>query len=342
MPKILIEDTTETNHRIGAALAADVIERNTQKILLVKDKLSQFIRGTLIPDQTANTLRQFLLSLILDILPDSGTTIRVDGATSFQTLEKESKSNGSLLNQLKISIQVGRLINKNKNPVAENAVKEVLKEILRLKAANSTISQTDLDIVMRNINNRITFNGLSPKEIMFKRDMVSNEDIPVKSKQISDLQASNRKTSSKRSQQFKSRFMKKTPHQDFQIGQLVLIRSALNKNCPRDTYIIEYRIQETDRVYYLIRKLKARLNQRLYKVLPDEFVLAPSQKPCVKQDYAVTDPVTTDEESTLNPIEQKKQLDTRRKSTRKAAIQASKKISALNRVSKEPRNLFKH
>ena len=135
-PKNLIEDTTETNHGIGATLAADVIERNTQKILIVKDKLSQFIRGTLIPDQTANTLRQSLLSLILDILLDSGTTIRVDGTTSFQTLEKESKSNGSLLNQLKISIQVGRLINKNKNPVAENAVKEVLKEILRLKAAN--------------------------------------------------------------------------------------------------------------------------------------------------------------------------------------------------------------
>ena len=62
---------------------------------------------------------------------------------------------------------MGRLINKNKKTVAENAVKEVLKEILRLKAANSTISQTDLDIVMRNINNRITFNGLSSKEIMF-------------------------------------------------------------------------------------------------------------------------------------------------------------------------------
>ena len=189
---------------------------------------------------------------------------------------------------------MGRLINKNKNPVAENAVKEVLKEILRLKAANSTISQTDLDIVMRNINNRITFNGLSTKEIMFKRDMISNEDILVKSKQISDLQALNRKIS-------KSRIMKKTPRQDFQMGQLVFIRSTLNKNCPRDTFIVEDLIQETDRVYYLIRKVQARLNQRLYKALPDELILAPSQKPYGKQNSTETDLAMTDEESTLNP-----------------------------------------
>ena len=342
LPKTLIEDTTTTNHGIGAALAADVIERNTQKILIVKDKLSQFIRGTLIPDQTVNTLRQSLLSLIMDILPDSGTTIRVDGATSFQALEKESKSSGSLLNQLKISIQVGRIVNKNKNPVAENAVKEVLKEILRLKAANSTISQTDLDIVIRNINNRITFNGLSPKEIMFKRDMVSNEDILVKSKQISDLQLLNRKTSSERSQKSKTRFMKKTPHQDFQIGQLVLLRNSLSKNCPRDTYIIEDKVQETDCTYYLIRKVQTRLNQRLYKVLPDEIVLAPSQKPYPKQDSSNIDLVTSDEENTPNSGQQTKSVVTRRRSTRKAAIQASEKISALNRVSKQPRNPFKY
>ena len=196
---------------------------------------------------------------------------------------------------------MGRLINKNKNPVAENAVKEVLKEILRLKAANSTISQTDLDIVMRNTNNRITFNGLSTKEIMFKKDMISNEDILGKSKQISDLQALNRKISSNRSQQSKSRIMKKTPRQDFQMGQLVFIRSTLNKNCPRDTFIVEDLIQETDRVYYLIRKVQARLNQRLYKALPDELILAPSQKPYGKQNSTETDLAMTDEESTLNP-----------------------------------------
>ena len=76
-------------------------------------------------DQTADSLREAILSMCLDILPDSGTVIRVDGATGFQSLAREAQTNGSLLNKLKINIEVGRLLNKNKNPVAENTVKEV-------------------------------------------------------------------------------------------------------------------------------------------------------------------------------------------------------------------------
>ena len=72
----------------------------------------------IIPNQTAETLQQALLSMVLDIIPDSGASIRVDGATVFQTLVRKSKVNGSLLNKLKISIEVGRLTNKNKIPVA--------------------------------------------------------------------------------------------------------------------------------------------------------------------------------------------------------------------------------
>ena len=47
--------------------------------------------------------------------------------------------------------------------------------------------------------------------------------------------------------------------------------------------------------------MQARLNQRLYKALPDELILAPSQKPYGKQNSTETDLAMTDEESTLNP-----------------------------------------
>ena len=338
LPKILLEDTTETPKGIGTDLAADVIERNTQKILIVKDKLSQYTKGILIPDQTADTLRKFLLSLVLEILPDAGTTIRVDGATAFQTLENESKNPGSLLSQLKISIQVGRLINKNKNPVAENAVKEVLKEILRLKGANCTITQTDLDLVMRNINNRITFNGLSPKEIMFKRDMVSNEDIQVDLTSVLESQTKNKRESSTRSQKSKQRIMKKTPDQAFHIGQLVLLRSAANKHTPGDIYLVEDTLQENTRLYYLIRKLQARLNHRLYKALPDELISAPYPPDYnVSQDIPPTD---IDRTPRLDPTD--RNMPTRRKSTRKAALQASERISAAIRPLKRSKASFKH
>ena len=45
LPKVLIEDTTSIPKGIGTNLAADVIERASQKILIVRDELTQFIRG---------------------------------------------------------------------------------------------------------------------------------------------------------------------------------------------------------------------------------------------------------------------------------------------------------
>ena len=124
LPKVLVDDSTSIPNGIGTNMAADVIERNSQKILIIRDKLSQFMRATIIANQTAETLRQALLSLILDILPDSGATIRVDGATAFQTLSRESATNNTLLNKLKISIEVGRLTKKKKTLLQKTQCKK--------------------------------------------------------------------------------------------------------------------------------------------------------------------------------------------------------------------------
>ena len=60
-----------------------MIERS-QKILIVREKLSQFLSGCLIQDQTVDTLRPILISLVSPKLTDTGATVRVDGATAFQ------------------------------------------------------------------------------------------------------------------------------------------------------------------------------------------------------------------------------------------------------------------
>ena len=275
LPKVLIEDTTTIPDGIGTRLAADVIERASQKILIVRDELTQFIRGTIIPNQTADTLRQALLNLTLDIIPESGTVIRVDGATSFQALARESATNNSLLCKLKIKIEIGRLINKNKNPVAENAVKEVLKEILRYTTSKRPITTTELHIVLKNVNSRIRSNGLSPTEMMFKRDMLSNENIQVNEEDVKKDKEINRKKGHITSQKSKARYKVKTPQQSFEIGQLVFLRNAMDKNTPRELFIIEEFVESEDTAYYLIRKLQNTLNSRLYKVLPDEIIPAP-------------------------------------------------------------------
>ena len=88
LPKVLLDDTTSKPRGIATDFAADVIERETQKILVVREKLSQFTRGTIIPNQQKDTLRSALLSMVVDLIPDTGAEIRVDGATAFQALQR--------------------------------------------------------------------------------------------------------------------------------------------------------------------------------------------------------------------------------------------------------------
>ena len=70
--------------------------------------------------------------MIADFIPSSGAVVQVDCATSFQTLHNESNTKGTDLNSLNIKIDLGRTVNANKNPIAENAIKEYHKERLRL------------------------------------------------------------------------------------------------------------------------------------------------------------------------------------------------------------------
>ena len=63
------------------------------------------------------------------MLPQTGTTIRVDPALGFQSLLNEDKlGKSNLLKQFNITLDIGRVKNVNHNPVAECAIKEFKKE----------------------------------------------------------------------------------------------------------------------------------------------------------------------------------------------------------------------
>ena len=123
-------------------------------------------------------------------MPDTGAEVRADGATGFQALAKESTTAGSQLFQLNIKIVIGRLMNKNKNPVAENTIQEIHEEILKLKGRQGSISPTELAIILRNINNRVRYNNLTPKEIMFRRDALSHNPVDIEDQVIMNQQSS--------------------------------------------------------------------------------------------------------------------------------------------------------
>ena len=86
----------------------------------------------------------------------------------------ESLANDSILRRFGIRIDLGRSHNPSKNPIAENAVKEFLKERLRLKPDGGPVSEVERCVIMRNMNSRIRNRGFAPKEIFLRRDLASN------------------------------------------------------------------------------------------------------------------------------------------------------------------------
>ena len=354
LPKVLLEDSSTTPEKLASNFSADVIEREGQKILVVREGISQYTKGIIIKDQTAETLRNALLTLVIDLIPDSGTEIRVDGATAFQALERESITNNSLLKKMGIKITVGRLLNKNKNPTAENAVKEIQKEILRLKNTSGQITPTELSLVMKNVNSRMRFNGYTPREILFRRNNFTNLPMEINDQTILNKQMENRANASEASRKHNSLFRKPSPTQNFNMGDLVLLRNHVEKNKPRDTFLVEDFLDEGNRHFILIRKVSKLLKPRLYKALPEELILCPGQ-PLLKPDFSDVQPEEPvvldgykDRQPTL-PIDTRPELkmptsnlEPRRCRRRSAAIKAEQRMKNMVTLVKERNTKKKH
>ena len=363
LPKVLLEDTNKKSDGFASEFAVDVIERTGQKILIVKEKLSQFLMGSIIADQTADTLKAAVLSHVCSMMPDSGTVIRTDGATAFQALEREAKISGSALQKLGIKVEIGRLINKNKNAAAEIAVKEVQKEILRHTGKEGPIDAATLSVVLRNINMRVRYHGLSSKEVVFRRDMISNSPKDVDDDVLAEKQINNRMAESQSSMKYNEKFKSKSPPQHLKVGDLVFKREKPDKTKIRDLFIIEDVKINGNEEMFLIRKYQNSLRPRLYKAKADEIYLAPqidSQLPSDHPDLQVPSqpdsvlhqdsPTETDKPEVEN-VKNSEQAD---KSTvsprlhdrlprRRAALLAEKKwASMVNRVPLQKRRTTKY
>ena len=102
-------------------------------------------------------------------------TIRTDNASTFQNIYSSSEDPQSWLNKFNIKIELGDTFKHNRNPIAENLVKECHKEIDKAGYADCTLDQCMLMLVMKNIKSRIRNRGLSAKEMCYMRDKVTNK-----------------------------------------------------------------------------------------------------------------------------------------------------------------------
>ena len=114
---------------IGVSFAADVARRHRQLILVLRETVSSYTLTTLIKSEKLEDLRNALIVLCSQLrsLHDGGATVRVDPASGFCALATDP-----ILLSHGITLEIGRVKNPNKNPVAERAIEELGLELLNL------------------------------------------------------------------------------------------------------------------------------------------------------------------------------------------------------------------
>ena len=185
-PHTLIQQSTgDPPDTVGVSFSADVIKCNRQLVLVLRENTNSFTASCIIDNERHDTLRDALIRLCIEMRPLDGPSavIRTDPAPGFTRL-----SNDELLQRHRICIEIGRIKNPNKNPIAEKAVRELQDELLRHDPLGGPASPLTLSIATASLNSRIRSRGLSAREMWSQRDQFTNQQIPFLDQQMIQMQ----------------------------------------------------------------------------------------------------------------------------------------------------------
>ena len=146
--------------------------------------------------------------------------------------------NDPILQKSSISLEIGRIKNKNKNPVAERAVEELGLEILHICPEGGPISRFNLALATANMNRRIRHSGLSSFEIWTQRDQITGDQLPINDIQIILSQQFGRVQNHSSSARSKAHGKAGAPTPQLRVGDLIYLYSDADKTKTRDKYMI--------------------------------------------------------------------------------------------------------
>ena len=154
-PDQRLQQSPETpTEMFECSYAADVLKRNQQLILVLREWecVTSYTKTRLIPDERGGTLREAILTIILDLHPldRPPAVIRVDPAQEFIALR-----NDEILHRFRISLDIGCMKNINKNPVAEKAIGELEEELLCQVPSETSVSEFSLAVATLRLNSHI-------------------------------------------------------------------------------------------------------------------------------------------------------------------------------------------
>ena len=226
------QNSTPSPDHPGGLFTADVMRRAKQKILLTRDIFSSFTTGEILENESHTQLRNGLLSTSALIRGDR-CSVHVDNAPGFKALQYDQQ-----LKDAQITLDYGRVKNKNKNAVADKCVQE-LEEILRKSCASyRPITKKELDNALLIINKQIRNRDYSAKELLFQWDQHSGMQLSFNDKKLAQRQKSLRSGNHFSSERSKAKGGIPAQPADVTIGDLVHIKSEGDKFHPRERYII--------------------------------------------------------------------------------------------------------
>ena len=232
-PRELFEQTSsDPPDHPGSSLAADVICRTGQKILVVRDTLTSYTAATFIQSEKAKEYKEAILICTLPMKSEV-SSIRVDCAPGLKALAGDDG-----LRSVGIYLDFGRTKNVNKNPVAEKANQELELEILKIDPSGKPISAITLTQAVCVLNTRIRHNGLSAKEMYMRRDQISGEQLSFSDCLLKDSQTSARRNNHPASAKSKAKGGPVSSAPAVCIGSVVFVKQEGSKFKSRESYVV--------------------------------------------------------------------------------------------------------
>ena len=270
------QSTSAPPECIGVKFSADVIKRERQKILLVREYVTSFSDAVVIRSEDSEDLREGIIKLLSRLRSPTGPPIdlKVDSATALQSLQKDP-----LLNSLNIKIELGDPKNINKNPISERAISEILEEFAKRQPAGGAISETILALSVAALNSKIRASGFSSSEAWTKRDRHSCKPIEVDDSALIQLKQKERLANHQSSAMYKSRGKAiNTP--EVKAGEIIYLYQDREKGKCRDKYIVCY---TDDEHAYCQKFVNETLRAKRYRVKLTEIMKVQKSVPDVAE-----------------------------------------------------------
>ena len=212
----------------GEHFASDIIQRNKQKILLLRETATSHTWAKLIQNEKTTTLLEGFRHLFAQVRPPNAarpSTCRVDNAPALQSISMNEK-----LADIGVDFDLGNKANKNSNPVAEKANKEMHAAIVStVPNTAKKITEAQLQSAVALMNSKPRWSTMSSVELWTGRDMITGDSLWFQQKDIIAEQHRRREQSHPKNA---------TPIPSFKPGQIVFANSEGNKLRARDQLIV--------------------------------------------------------------------------------------------------------